>query len=89
VRLDLTNVENEVRAICYANAVGVSYPQTPSRQLSQYPDGMKIHDETIEEINEALAHLVDGVRHAEDFRKQHLLELIDQMLDARLTRGNQ
>jgi hypothetical protein len=49
---------------------------------------MQIHDETDEEINEALAHLVDGVRHAGDFRKQHLLDLIDQMLDAKLTRGN-
>lgn len=50
---------------------------------------MKIHDETSEEIDEALAHLVDGIRHAQDFRKQYLLDLIDQMLDAKLTRGNQ
>ena len=45
---------------------------------------MKIHDESIEEIDEALAHLSDGIRHAEDFRKQHLLDLVDQMLDAKL-----
>jgi len=45
---------------------------------------MKIHDETIQEIDEALAHLSNGIRHAEDFRKQHLLDLVDQMLDAKL-----
>ena len=45
---------------------------------------MKIHDESIEEIDEALAHLSDGIRHAGDFRKQHLLDLVDQMLDAKL-----
>jgi hypothetical protein len=45
---------------------------------------MKIHDETTEEIDEALAHLSDGIRHAGDFRKQHLLDLVDQMLDAKL-----
>ena len=45
---------------------------------------MKISDESIEEIDEALAHLSDGVRKAEDFRKQYLLDLIDQMLDAKL-----
>jgi hypothetical protein len=45
---------------------------------------MKISDESIEEIDEALAHLSDGVRNAEDFRKQYLLDLIDQMLDAKL-----
>ena len=61
----------------------------PLRRSSKYPDDMKIHDETSEEIDEALAHLVDGVRHAQDFRKQYLLELIDQMLDAKLTRGKQ
>jgi hypothetical protein len=45
---------------------------------------MKIHDETTEEIDEALPHLSDGIRHAQDFRKQHLLDLVDQMLDAKL-----
>ena len=45
---------------------------------------MKISDESIEEIDEALVHLSDGVRHAENFRKQYLLDLIDQMLDAKL-----
>lgn len=67
----------------------MEYPLTPLSQSSKYPDNMKIHDETSEEIDEALSHLVDGVRHAQDFRKQHLLDLIDQMLDAKLTRGNQ
>ena len=79
----------DVHEKCYASAVGMSYPQTSMRRSSKYPDDMKIHDETLEEIDEALAHLVDGVRHAQDFRKQHLLELIDQMLDAKLTRGKQ
>jgi len=45
---------------------------------------MIVHDETVEEINEALSHLADGIRHAGDFRKQHLMELVDQMLDAKL-----
>jgi hypothetical protein len=45
---------------------------------------MKIQDETIQEIDEALIHLSDGIRHAQDFRKQYLLDLVDQMLDAKL-----
>jgi hypothetical protein len=45
---------------------------------------MKIADESKEEIDEALAHLSDGIRHAQDFRKQYLLDLVDQMLDAKL-----
>ena len=45
---------------------------------------MKIQNETIEEIDEALAHLSEGIRHSENFRKQHLLDLADQMLDAKL-----
>ena len=49
-----------------------------------YTQVMKIQNETIEEIDEALAHLSDGIRHAENFRKQHLLDLADQMLDAKL-----
>lgn len=81
--------DDDVHEKCYASAVGLLYPQTHFRQSSQYPDNMKIHDETSEEIDEALAHLVDGIRHAQDFRKQYLLDLIDQMLDAKLTRGNQ
>lgn len=49
-----------------------------------YTQSMKILDESIEEIDEALTHLSDGIRHAQDFRKQHLLDLVDQMLDAKL-----
>ena len=49
-----------------------------------YTQVMKFQDETIEEIDEALAHLSDGIRHSENFRKQHLLDLADQMLDAKL-----
>jgi len=45
---------------------------------------MKIQDETIQEIDEALTHLSDGIRHAGDFRKQHLLDLADELLDAKL-----
>jgi hypothetical protein len=45
---------------------------------------MIIHDESQEEINEALTHLADGIRHASDFRKQHLMDLVNQMLDAKL-----
>jgi hypothetical protein len=45
---------------------------------------MQIQDETNDEINEALSYLVDGIRHAGDFRKQHLLDLVDGLLDAKL-----
>jgi hypothetical protein len=45
---------------------------------------MIIQDETVQEIDEALSHLADGIRHAGDFRKQHLMDLVDQMLDAKL-----
>jgi hypothetical protein len=45
---------------------------------------MIIKDETVQEIDEALTHLANGIRHAGDFRKQHLLDLVDQMLDAKL-----
>ena len=52
--------------------------------IKGYTQSMKIRDESIEEIDEALAHLSNGIRHAGDFRKQHLLDLVDQMLDAKL-----
>lgn len=45
---------------------------------------IQVHGETEEEINEALSHLVDGIRHAGDFRKQHLMDLVDGLLDAKL-----
>ena len=45
---------------------------------------MIVRDESEAEINEALKHLVDGIRHAGDFRKQHLLDLVDGLLDAKL-----
>jgi len=45
---------------------------------------MIIQNETVQEIDEALSHLADGIRHAGDFRKQHLMDLVDQMLDAKL-----
>ena len=45
---------------------------------------IQVRDETDEEINEALSHLTDGIRHADDFRKQHLLDLVDGLLDAKL-----
>ena len=45
---------------------------------------MIIQDETVQEIDEALSHLADGIRHAGDFGKQHLMDLVDQMLDAKL-----
>ena len=45
---------------------------------------MIVRDETEAEINEALTHLVDGIRHAGDFRKQHLMDLVDGLLDAKL-----
>lgn len=45
---------------------------------------MQIQDETNDEINEALSYLADGIRRAGDFRKQHLMDLADGLLDAKL-----
>ena len=65
-------------------ALREKYKKTSACPIHWHNNSMKIYDETIEEIDEALAHLSDGIRHAENFRKQHLLDLADQMLDAKL-----
>ena len=43
-----------------------------------------VRDETEQEIDEALQHLSKGINSASDFRKQYLLELVDDLLDAKL-----
>lgn len=48
---------------------------------------MQIHDESLQEIDEAITYLADGIRVASDFRKEFLRQLLDQMLDARNNKG--
>ena len=50
---------------------------------------MQIHDESLEEIDEAIQYLANGIRIAQDFRKEFLRQLLDQMLDARSEKGRQ
>ena len=52
-----------------------------------YPHIMQIHDESLQEIDEAITYLADGIRVASDFRKEFLRQLLDQMLDARNNKG--
>jgi hypothetical protein len=47
---------------------------------------MDIRDETIEEINEALSHIVDALHNTRDSRKKHLWEMVDELLDAKIAR---
>ena len=47
---------------------------------------MDIRDETIEEINEALSHIVDVLHNTRDSQKKHLWALVDDLLDAKLAR---
>jgi len=43
-------------------------------------------DETIEEINEALSHIVDVLHNTRDSQKKHLWALVDELLDAKIAR---
>ena len=45
---------------------------------------MDIQDETIEEINEALSHIVDVLHRTRDSQKKHLWALVDDLLDAKI-----
>jgi len=47
---------------------------------------MDIQDETIEEINEALSHIVDVLHRTRDSQKKHLWSLVDDLLDAKIAR---
>jgi len=47
---------------------------------------MDIRDETVEEINEALSHIVDVLHKTRDSQKKHLWEMVDELLDAKIAR---
>ena len=47
---------------------------------------MELQDETVEEINEALSHIVDVLHNTRDSQKKHLWALVDDLLDAKLAR---
>ena len=81
-RLDLTNLCP--RLLLHLACRCVVSTDNSCQSSQSILSSMIIHDETVQEIDEALSHLADGIRHAADFRKQHLLDLVDQMLDAKL-----
>ena len=47
---------------------------------------MDIRDETVEEINEALSHIVEVLQKTRDSQKKHLWEMVDELLDAKIAR---
>ena len=47
---------------------------------------MDIRDETVEEINEALSHIVDVLHNTRDSQKKHLWALVDELLDAKIAK---
>lgn len=48
---------------------------------------MIILDETIEEIDQALTHLAESIRFASENRKHILLEMADELLDAKIEKA--
>jgi len=47
---------------------------------------MELQDETVEEINEALSHIVEVLHNTRDSQKKHLWALVDELLDAKIAR---
>ena len=47
---------------------------------------MELQDETVEEINEALSHIVEVLHNTGDSQKKHLWALVDELLDAKIAR---
>jgi len=47
---------------------------------------MELQDETVEEINEALSHIVEVLHNTRDSQKKHLWALVDDLLDAKIAR---
>jgi hypothetical protein len=45
---------------------------------------MNIQDESLEEINEALSHIVDVLHKTRDSQKKHLWAMVDELLDAKI-----
>jgi hypothetical protein len=48
---------------------------------------MIVADETIQEIDQALVHLSDSIRVASENRKPYLLDLVDELLDAKIEKA--
>ena len=84
--LDLTK---NVHSACYTDSVGDSSNATSQRKLVKsqgYPIKMILEaDMPSEQIDEALKHLSESIRHARNVnRKAALYELVDALLDAKL-----
>ena len=47
---------------------------------------MELQDETVEEINEALSHIVEVLHNTRDSQKKHLWAMVDELLDAKIAR---
>ena len=59
----------------------------PCHNLRAILANMKLcDDETIEEINEALSHIVEVLHNTRDSQKKHLWDLVDELLDAKIAR---
>ena len=84
--LDLTK---NVHSACYTDSVGDSRNAKGQRRLVKsqgYPFKMILEaNMPLEQIDEALKHLSDSIRHARNVnRKAALYELVDALLDAKL-----
>ena len=56
---------------------------------SCYTRSMITQDSTIDDINEALAYIVDAIHSAgSDTRKKALMELVDDLLDEKIAMGS-
>jgi len=49
---------------------------------------MNIQDESLEEINEALSHIVEVLHKTRDSQKKHLWAMVDELLDAKIAMEN-
>lgn len=83
---DLTSL---VTFVCYTDSVGDSSNVTGQRNLVKsngYPSKMILEaNMPTEQIDEALKHLSETIRHARNVnRKAALYELVDALLDAKL-----
>ena len=84
----MVDLTHDVRVSCYASACRCVV-STRLVTLAPYASSMDIQDETIEEINEALSHIVDVLHNTRDSQKKHLWVLVDELLDARLAKQSQ
>ena len=87
--LILPDLTTYVRSSCYTDSVGDSSNVTGQRNLVKsqgYPYKMILEaNMPTEQIDEALKHLSESIRHARNVnRKAALYELVDALLDAKL-----